>query len=142
MSNNNLMTRSFTTREKVLLVILTVLLIGGCYYLLVVKNVADTQLSNAQQMGEVQTEIQVQSSVVAARTQMAEALKKLGPTDKLPEVAVYDNLRNEIDVINTALAKTTTSSLSYGRLNSTALWCAGRSTSVSPWDRPPMQSRL
>ncbi|MEG1518085.1 MAG: hypothetical protein RR360_07115, partial [Raoultibacter sp.] len=50
-----------------------------------------------------------------ARTQMAEALKKLGPTDKLPEVAVYDNLRNEIDAINTALAGATTNNLSYGQ---------------------------
>ncbi|MEG1561361.1 MAG: type II secretion system protein GspM [Raoultibacter sp.] len=112
---NRLMTRAFSAREKVLLLVLSVLLIGACYYLLVVKNVADMKDNNAAQLEEVQMQIDAQQSLLLARSQMVKALEELGPTEQLPAVAVYDNVRNEINELNAALAGASTSNLSFGQ---------------------------
>lgn len=54
MARRSILNRSFSTREKVLILVLVALLLVACYYFLVVKNVADTKAENDLQLQEIQ----------------------------------------------------------------------------------------
>ncbi|MEG1906432.1 MAG: type II secretion system protein GspM [Raoultibacter sp.] len=103
---NRLMSRAFTKREKIMLLVLAVVLVAASYYLFVVQNVANTKASNAAQLQEVQDQIAAQDTVAAMREKMQSELEKMGQVEKLPVIATYDNLRNELDQLNAALAST------------------------------------
>ena len=104
MARRSMLNRSFSTREKVLMLVLAVLLVAACYYFLVIKNVADTKLENDLQLQEIQQQIDTQTALAMARTRMEGELEKLGDVNKLPVVATYDNIRNELDELNALLA--------------------------------------
>lgn len=115
MARRSILNRSFSTRETVLILILAVLLIVACYYFLVVKNVADTMAANNQQLAGIEMNIDVQESLAADRARMKAELDELGDDETLPEVAVYDNIRNELNELNTLLAGAATYNLSFGQ---------------------------
>lgn len=115
MTRKSILNRSFSTREKVLILILVVLLIGACYYFLVVKNVADTMAANEAALSETNLQIDRQTALAAARSRMEQELEKLGPEQNLPEVAVYDNIRNELDELNALLSGVITYDLKFGQ---------------------------
>lgn len=89
-----------------MLLVLAVVLVAASYYLFVVQNVANTKASNAAQLQEVQDQIAAQDTVAAMREKMQSELEKMGQVEKLPVIATYDNLRNELDQLNAALAST------------------------------------
>ena len=102
----NILARSFSTREKALMLVLVIVLLVAAYYYLVVRNVADTQEANALALEEVQGDIDVQLAVAQTRAKMEAELAELGTLSGLPQVAVYDNLRNELDELNRILGRT------------------------------------
>ena len=104
MARRSILNRSFSTREKVLILVLVALLLVACYYFLVVKNVADTKAENDLQLQEIQMQIDTQTALAMARTRMENELAELGDVGKLPVVAAYDNIRNELDELNTLLS--------------------------------------
>ncbi|WP_246599443.1 hypothetical protein [Gordonibacter massiliensis (ex Traore et al. 2017)] len=110
-----MLNRSFSTREKVLMLVLAVLLVAACYYFLVIKNVADTKLENDLQLQEIQQQIDTQTALAMARTRMEGELEKLGDVNKLPVVATYDNIRNELDELNALLAGVGTYDVKFGQ---------------------------
>lgn len=115
MTRQSVLNRSFSTREKVLILVLGILLIVACYYFLVVKNVADTSAANDLKLTEIKTEIEAQTSLATARTKMEGELAGLGDVANLPEVAVYDNIRNELDELNALMAGATTYDLKFAQ---------------------------
>lgn len=115
MARRSILNRSFSTREKWLILVLVVLLVAACYYFLVVKNVADTMAANEQQLTEIQMQIDQQTALAAARNRMEAELAELGEEGTLPEVAVYDNIRSELDELNALLAHATTYDLKFGQ---------------------------
>lgn len=115
MARRSVLNRSFSTRETVLILILAALLVVACYYFLVVKNVADTVAKNNAQLAGIETSIQVQESLATDRARMKAELAELGDDETLPEVAVYDNIRNELNELNTLLGSATTYNLSFGQ---------------------------
>lgn len=115
MARRNMLNRSFSTREKVLMLVLAVLLVAACYYFLVIKNVADTKLENDLQLQEIQQQIDTQTALAMARTRMEGELEKLGDVGKLPVVATYDNIRNELDELNALLAGVGTYDVKFGQ---------------------------
>lgn len=115
MARRSILNRSFSTRETVLILILAVLVIVACYYFLVIKNVADTVAANNQQLAQIEASTDVQESLAVARTRMQEELAALGDNENLPEVAVYDNIRSELDELNALLQSATTYNLSFGQ---------------------------
>lgn len=104
MARRSILNRSFSTREKVLILVLVALLLVACYYFLVVKNVADTKAENDLQLQEIQMQVDTQTALAMARTRMENELAELGDVEKLPVVAAYDNIRNELDELNTLLS--------------------------------------
>lgn len=113
MARRSVLNRSFSTREKVLLLVLAVVLVIGAYYFLVVKNVADTLTANQQQLEEIQIQIDAQNTIAQARSRMEAELAELGDGESLPEVAVYDNIRNELNELNALMAAATSYDLTF-----------------------------
>lgn len=115
MARRSILNRSFSTRESVLILVLALLLMAACYYFLVVKNVADTLAANNEQLAQIETNIDVQEKVAEARARMEAELAALGDNESLPEVATYDNIRNELDELNALLAGASSYNLSFGQ---------------------------
>lgn len=115
MARRSILNRSFSTRETVLLLILAFLLIVACYYFLVVKNVADTMAANNQKLDQIDTSIAVQEALAIDRARMEAELAALGDNESLPEVATYDNIRNELDELNALMEGATSYNLSFGQ---------------------------
>ena len=68
------MNRSFTTREKALMLILAVLLLGCCYYLLVLKPSLDSIAASEAKLSELDSEITIQQAVSAKKTQLEQQI--------------------------------------------------------------------
>lgn len=115
MARRSILNRSFSTRETVLILVLALLLVVACYYFLVVKNVSDTVAVNNEQLAGIEMNIGAQESLAADRARMKAELDELGDDETLPEVAVYDNIRNELNELNTLLGSATTYNLSFGQ---------------------------
>ena len=115
MARRSVFNRSFSTRETVLIMILALLLIVAFYYFLVVKNVADTIAVNDAQLAEINMNVAVQESLAADRARMKAELEQLGDNETLPEVAVYDNIRNELNELNGLLGSATSYDLSFSQ---------------------------
>ncbi len=113
MARRSMLNRSFSTREKVLLLALAIVLVLAAYYFLVVKNVADTIAANQAELEDVQTQIDVQTALAAARGSMERELAELGDGESLPEVAAYDNIRNELNELNALMSSATTYDLTF-----------------------------
>lgn len=110
-----IMSRSFTKREKVLILILSIILLAATYYFFVIQNVAATKAANEAQLAEIENEITIQSALVAKRTLMLEEIDKLGQTKDASIVAPYDNLSNELAEFNTILANTSAYDLKWSQ---------------------------
>lgn len=115
MARRSILNRSFSTRETVLILVLALLLVVACYYFLVMKNVSDTVAANNEQLAGIEMNVGVQESLAADRARMKAELDELGDDETLPEVAVYDNIRNELNELNTLLGSATTYNLSFGQ---------------------------
>ena len=101
MARRSVLNRSFSTSEKVLMLVLAVLLVVACYYFLVVKNVADTIAANEDRLADIEISINAQEMLAADGT--------------LPVVAVYDNIRNELNELNALMGGATTYNLSFAQ---------------------------
>ena len=88
MARRSILNRSFSTREKVLILVLVALLLVACYYFLVVKNVADTKAENDLQLQEIQMQVDTQTALAMARTRMENELDELNTL--LSGVGTYD----------------------------------------------------
>lgn len=113
MTRRSVLNRSFSAREKVLLLILAIVVVVGAYYFLVVKNVADTLAANQTELEEVQAQIDAQTALAQARTRMESELSELGDGQSLPEVAVYDNIRNELNELNGLMSSAASYDLTF-----------------------------
>ena len=113
MARRSFLNRSFSGREKGLLLVLVVLLVGACYYFFVVKSVADTVAANEQQLEDIRLQVDQQTMLASVRQRMQAELDELGKQQPVPEVAVYDNLKNELDQINALMTSAITYDLNY-----------------------------
>lgn len=108
------MNRSFSTREKVLLLILAFLLLG-CFYYLVVLQPSLNAIAQAQsKLGGVQDEIVVQQAIATKKTQLEaqiEQEKAEGITRK--SLPAYDNTKNEITALDTILSEANNYSINF-----------------------------
>lgn len=115
MAQRSILNRSFSTREKVLMLVLVGIILVACYYFLVIKNVADTKAANDRELQTIQQQIDVQEAQASARMRMEEELEQLGDVSKLSQVATYDNIRSELDELNALLAGVGTYDVKFGQ---------------------------
>jgi len=99
------MNRTFTTREKTLLVILAILLIGCIYYLFVFSPSVNMMNNADRQYENVQNDILVQQAVASKKASLEQQLedaKAKGASEKT--MPAYDNTKNEITLLNGILS--------------------------------------
>lgn len=108
------MNRTFTTREKILMLVLAVLLLGCCYYLLVLRPSLDAITASETRLSELNSEIMIQQAVAAKKAdlelQISEAEASGASQKKLP---VYDNTKNEINELNVILSDATSYNINF-----------------------------
>ncbi len=104
--------RQFSTREKVLLVVLAILLLGCFYYLVVDRPVQDMELSASMRKAEAEATLEIREASLTRMRQMQQAIEERSASDAA-EVPDYDNSKNVVRLLNTALAGTRNYSLSF-----------------------------
>ena len=87
MARRSFLNRSFSGREKGLLLVLVVLLVGACYYFFVVKSVADTVAANEQQLEDIRLQVDQQTMLASVRQRMQAELDELGKQQPVPLAA-------------------------------------------------------
>ena len=100
------MNRSFTTREKILLVVLTVLLLGVGYFKLFLQPMEQRVEAFQERQNTAQDQMM---------RKMEEELQQLKDSGAIPnaEVPVYDNIQNVMIQLNTILSQAMEYSLSF-----------------------------
>lgn len=103
-----MMYRSFTTREKVLMLILAVLMCGLAYYYVIHLPVTTQLTQLTTEKSEIETEMLIAQAKQMQIQNMQSELEELaaapgGPMAAVPE---YDNVQNVMNLLNQTLAGT------------------------------------
>lgn len=108
------MNRTFTSREKVLLVVLAVLLIGCFYYLVVLQPSLSAIASSDSAVAAAEDEMLVQQAVATRKAELVEQIREAqesGVDQKtLPP---YDNTKNELAELDAILANATSYNIDF-----------------------------
>lgn len=110
---HKLMNRTFSKREKVLLLIVALLAVVALYYFLIVKMLGEAQVAQAEQLENLEIQISVQKTLATNYAKMEHALAERAASGELSIVAIYDNVGNEINELNSVLAQTSAYSISW-----------------------------
>lgn len=108
------MGRSFTKREKVLLIILAVLLVGCFYYLFVLQPALNTISSAESRYTALQDEILIQQTVALKKAELQQQIAEAeaaGVNQKT--LPAYDNTKNELAALNGILAEANSYSITF-----------------------------
>ncbi len=98
-----ILTRDFTTREKVLLAILLVIIITSAYYLFVWRTVDDQILSIRSQNQTMETQLMIATAQVERLQAMSDEMKSDILRSYMPS---YNASKQELDFLNATLAQT------------------------------------
>ncbi len=108
-----IMTREFTTREKVLLIILSILLVAMLYYQFVDQPVR-RQLESAKSEAEMlDIQVKLVESKLAAMRRMRSEMDDLISGGTESEMGSYNNSKEEMAVLNDVLSHTQQYSISF-----------------------------
>lgn len=105
-----MMSRSFTKREKILLLVMAVLLLGLVYYQFVIREAADAV--ERYDVKELESELLIEQAKAQSKAQMLAEIEK-GTTDVNGIVASYNNIKNEIRELNDILSGTSGYNISF-----------------------------
>lgn len=98
-----LLTRDFTTREKVLLAILLVVIIVAAYYLFVYRTIDDQIMSLESQNQTLESQLTIATAQVQRLQAMSEELGNDVLRSYMPS---YNSSKKELDFLNQTLAET------------------------------------
>lgn len=108
------LTRSFTKKEKGLLLFLSLLVVIAVYYFAVHLPVTTTIQECESEKAALETENTVLLAKVQKKHQMEKELEEILSQEDAKEVPKYDNLASVTEYLNTALSQTTNFDLSVG----------------------------
>ncbi len=108
-----IMSRDFTTREKIMLLLLTIILLCAGYYVVVDQPVR-TAISNAKsQQDELNTELMLLQTKAASLSQMQSELDYIEQGTSLGKMGSYNNSKAELDELNQLLKDANTYDISF-----------------------------
>lgn len=107
-----MMSREFTSREKILLVVLCVLLLGILYYEFIVKDVEET--IKKYDTEDLETELLIEQTKAASIMDM-EAEMEAAKAESGSVVASYNNIKNEISALNDIFAAASTYNFDFNQ---------------------------
>ena len=107
-----MMSREFTSREKILLVVLCVLLLGIAYYEFIVKDVEET--IKQYDTEDLETELLIEQTraqnIMDMEAEMKNAKAQTGSV-----VASYSNIKNEISALNDIFSAASTYNFDFNQ---------------------------
>lgn len=107
-----MMSREFTTREKILLLVLCVLLLGIVYYEFIIKDVDET--IKQYDTEDLETELLIEQTKAQSIMDMEAEMKNTkAETDSV--VASYSNIKNEISALNDIFAAASTYNFDFNQ---------------------------
>lgn len=113
----NIMSRDFTTSEKVLLVILSVILLGLVYYQFVDVPVRDAIASYKADAEMAQTQIDILQARVLHLKGIQDNLNKLEESGNLSYMGSYNNSKEEVAFLNDILGNTMEYSVTFSSIS-------------------------
>lgn len=114
-----LMSRNFTTAEKVLLVLLALILLGLVYYQFVDRTVRSSIASSEAEYRDVHTELDALQQRVSYLSGIQNSLDALKDEGNLSWMGSYNNSKQEVAFLNDILADTLEYSISFANVTRT-----------------------
>lgn len=111
-----LMTREFTTREKVLLVILSLILLALCYYQFVDQPVRDQIAKAEDEAANLEIELQLVQAKLTEMRRMREEMDEILAGGKESMMGSYNNSKEEMRILNDVLSDTLQYSISFSNV--------------------------
>ncbi len=108
------MTRSFTTREKILLVVLAFLVIGIGYFKLLLEPINDQITEYQLNMEAEESEIISNTAILNRMQRMQEELQTIYASGDAKPLPSYDNSDRMLVELNTILSRASDYSLNFG----------------------------
>ncbi|MCH3968034.1 MAG: hypothetical protein PHR15_08995 [Atopobiaceae bacterium] len=127
-----MLTYTFSKREKVLIVLLALILIAMAWYELVFKGVQEQTSALEQQIADAQDTLTIDTAKVQQMTTMQKAVDSYEAAGSAASTTPkYDNIKNVMSTLDTALSGTASYSLSFDDLDTTQAGVVRRGVSVS-----------
>ena len=114
-----IMSRSFTTMEKIALVVLVLILLGLVYYQFVDRTVRESIASSDAEYDAVRIELDGMQKRIEHLQSVQESLDKLKEEGKLSWMGSYNNSKQEVAFLNDILANTLEYSVSFANVTRT-----------------------
>lgn len=108
-----IMSRDFTTREKVMLLVLTLILVCAGYYQFVDQPVRTAINEAKSQQDELNTELILLQAKAASLAQMKNELDSIEKDGSLGMMGSYNNSKAELDELNQILQEANTYNISF-----------------------------
>lgn len=108
-----IMSRDFTTREKIMLLVLTLILIAIGYYVLIDQPIRTSINEAKSQQEELETEMMLLQTKAASLSRMQSELDSIEASGSLGKMGSYNNSKAELDELNQILQDATTYDISF-----------------------------
>ena len=108
-----LMSRNFSTKEKVLLILLAVMLLGLIYYKLVYSRLHTAVVNAQSEASSVQSELEVAQMRLARIKKMEREMDGYKSTGMIAKMGSYNNSKPETAFLNTVLSGVNDYSISF-----------------------------
>lgn len=110
------LSRDFTTREKIILVILVLFLIGFGYYQFIDKPVREGLARAESESAALQTEIAAVNTKIATLQRMQDEIDSINAEGRNSYMASYNNSKAELKLLNDVLSQATQYSISFSNV--------------------------
>lgn len=107
------MSREFTTTEKILLVVLSIVLLGLLYYKFVYQTTGDMIQTLEEKADSTQTELDVANVKLQKLNKMKKDLENLGVSGNSSRMESYNNSKKETAFLNKVLSDASDYSVSF-----------------------------
>lgn len=111
-----IMSRDFTTREKIMLLILTLILLAAGYYVVVDQPIRTAINEARSQQEELNTELMFLQTKAAALSSMKSELESIEQGESLGKMGSYNNSKAELDELNRLLKAADTYDISFSNV--------------------------
>ena len=98
-----IMSRDFTTREKIMLLVLTLILLAAGYYAVIDQPIRTAINEAKSQQDELNTELMLLQTKAASLSRMQSELDSIEQSGSLGKMGSYNNSKAELDELNQLL---------------------------------------
>ncbi len=112
-----MLSRKFTTREKVLLLILILILVGELYYLLVHRKVENDLLEAQTRFEQAKVTYEIENAKTVKKNGMLKAIQEAQKDEDVHPLPDYDNSTNVVAYLNGVMASADEYNLVFNTVN-------------------------